>query len=305
MNKTSGPLISVIVPAYYSFTTIESSLNALMLQTYRDFEVIVVNSSPEEQTGRIVREGFPNVKFIQSPERLLPHAARNVGIDIARGDLLVFTDPDCVADKEWLETLVGAFEGGRKAVVGSMGLAGTGWLEYGIHLCKFHPLLPGLSSSKKTCAPTANAAYCRDLWESIGPFPGEVFAGDGIISWRASSLGQAPFFIPKAVVRHFHKEIFGSFCRQRFSRGREYALVRLKLLGPPTILTWLSLVFSWAVVGWVLLRAGKNAISAGWGRMFFLTLPVQLAGHLMWALGESFEAVGILFRTGFAGGRDA
>jgi hypothetical protein len=199
-----------------------------------------------------------------------------------------------MADPEWLETLIAAFEEGKEALVGSMGLAGRSWLEKGIHLCKFHWLLPGLKSSAKFCAPTANAAYSRKLWEIIGPFPGDVFAGDGIVSRRASSLGRVPLFVPKAVVRHFHSDTFRNYCSQRFYRGREYAWARMKLMGDSTFLTWLSLFFSWAAVGLVLLRAGKNSISAGWGRMFFLTLPVQIAGHLMWALGESFGASEIL-----------
>ena len=304
MSNQTGPRISVVIPAYYSETTIENSLEALMLQTYRDFEVIVVNSSPEENTGRIVRGNFPDVTFVQSPERLLPHAARNVGVNISRGKFLVFTDPDCIADPEWLETLVAAFEEGKEALVGSMGLAGRSWLEKGIHLCKFHWLLPGLKSSAKFCAPTANAAFSRKLWEIIGPFPGEVFAGDGIVSRRASLHGHAPLFIPGAVVRHFHGDTFTIFCIQRFCRGREYAWARMKLMGDSTFLTWLSLAFSWAAVGWVLLRAGKNSIIAGWGRIFFLTLPVQIAGHLFWSLGESYGAAALLFRRElFRGGR--
>lgn len=290
MSNKDDYSISVVLPAYYSYTTIEKSLEALVRQTYRDFEVIVVNSSPEENTGRIVREKFPGVKFIQSSGRLLPHAARNVGVDASQGDLLVFTDPDCIADPGWLETLAEASKRGAEVLVGSMGLAGDGWVEKGIHLCKFHWLLPGLKPAAKTCAPTANALYSRDIWEEIGPFSSEVFAGDGILSWKAFQLGQAPFFVPEAVVKHFHKETWGSFCRQRFSRGREYAGVRLRLMGEPTLLTWLSLVFSCASLGLVLLRAGNNARIAGWGKTFWGTLPVQITGHFAWALGESVGA---------------
>lgn len=296
MSNQPGPRISVVIPAYYSETTIEMSLEALMLQAYRDFEVILVNSSPEENTGRMAREKFPDVIFIQSPERLLPHAARNLGVSISRGKFLVFTDPDCIADPEWLETMVAAFEEGKEALVGSMGLAGRSWLEKGIHLCKFHWLLPGMKSSAKFCAPTANAAYSRNLWRIIGPFPGEVFAGDGIVSRRASLHGHRPLFIPGAVVRHFHRDSFTEYCSQRFYRGREYAWARMKLAEDSSLLTWLSLAFSWAALGWVLLRAAKNSIHAGWGSIFFLTLPVQIAGHLMWALGESFGAAAMLFR---------
>lgn len=296
MNTMPTPLVSVVIPAYYSSLTIEDSLAALRLQTYRDFEVIVVNSSPEEQTGKIVRELFPEVEFIQISVRLLPHAARNAGVEFAQGELLVFTDPDCEAEPDWLARLVDTYVSGVSAMVGAMGFAGSNWLETGIHLCKFHKLLSGLKSSLKHCAPTANAAYSRELWQKIGPFPGEVFAGDGILSWRAAQQGQRPLFIPEAVVRHRHLDRLGDFCLQRFLRGREYSLVQFKFMGLLSSFTWLRLIFSWVTIGWVLLRAGKDAFQAGWGGAFILTLPVQAAGHWMWALGESWGAIEFIAR---------
>ncbi len=124
MSEEGGPRVSVVIPTYYSSSTLEISLEALRRQRYRDFEVIVVNSSPEEETGRIVRERYPEVVFVQSPVRLYPHAARNEGIGRARGEVLVFTDPDCEPAPDWLERLVAACDGGTRVVVGAMGLAG-------------------------------------------------------------------------------------------------------------------------------------------------------------------------------------
>ena len=295
MSTGPAPRLSVVIPAYYSSSTIAISLAALRRQIYRDFEAVVVNSSQEEDTARVVRGRYPEVTFIQSPVRLLPHAARNAGIERARGELLVFTDPDCEAAPDWLATLAEAYDAGVKAMVGAMGLAGDSWMEKGIHLLKFHWLLPGLERAEKYCAPTANAAYSRTLYEKIGPFNGEVFAGDGIMSWRAAQQGHPPVFVPKAVVRHRHDNSLVELCLQRYRRGKEYALVRTRHMGEPSLSTWLSLLVSWAAIGWVIVRAGKDAFRAGWGGAFLSTLPIQLAGHWAWAWGESVGALGLLF----------
>ena len=295
MKMESTPRVSVIIPAYFSFSTIAASLTSLKKQSFQNFEVIVVNSSPEDLTKRTVQECYPEALFVQSPVRLLPHAARNSGVEHAQGELLVFTDPDCEADPEWLKNLVAVFDSGKEALTGAMGFAGSGWLETGIHLCKFHWLLPGLESEGKQCAPTANAAFSRRLWQKIGPFPGDIYAGDGVVSWRALQQGHLPFFVPEAVTRHHHKESLKELCRQRFLRGRDYAYAQITVMGKSTALDWLRLTFSWSAAGLVLLRAGRAAFRVGWGREFLLTLPVQFLGHCLWALGESCGALLLLF----------
>ncbi len=296
MNAPQRPLVSVIIPAYYSATMIPGCLDALRRQTCRSFEVIVVNSSPETQTESLVRSRYPEVRFEQHPVRLLPHAARNRGAALSRGDLLVFTDPDCDADPRWLEQLVSAFGEDCQALVGAMDLSSHSLREQAIHLVKFHWLLCGLGDGTRFCAPTANAAYTRRLWDRIGPFPGGYYAGDGILSYRAVLAGHAPRFVPSAVVRHHHLEPAMYLVRQRFSRGRDYARARLVEMGVPGVTGWLRLIFSWAALPLVLVRAERDASRCGWLRPYLLTLPVQAAGHGLWELGESCGALELLVR---------
>jgi len=303
MNQLEDPLVSIVIPAYHSSATIGGTLRALRLQTYSRFELIVVNSSPDLETGQRVKEGFPEATFIQKPQRLLPHAARNIGAEKAIGNLLVFTDPDCLAERDWLEKMVDAHRTGLKAIVGSMGLAGGGWRATGIHLCKFHWLLPGLPASNKRCAPTANAAYSRDIWETIGPFPGSVYAGDGVLSRKAAAVGHEPRFVPEAMVRHHHSESLMSFLKQRVERGRDYARVRVTVLEEKSLQDRLSMLFSFLALPLVLFRSWKNSFRCGWSREWWVTLPVQAAGHLGWALGESMETAGMLLRGVTKGGK--
>ncbi|HSL82774.1 MAG TPA: glycosyltransferase family A protein, partial [Thermoanaerobaculia bacterium] len=124
----SGLRVSVVIPAYLSHATIAGCLAALRLQDYRSFEVVVVDSSPDERTAREVR-AFPEVRLVRSPLRLLPHAARNAGVAESRGELLVFTDPDVYARPEWLRDLVAAYGAAGQPVVGSISCHGRRRLD--------------------------------------------------------------------------------------------------------------------------------------------------------------------------------
>src|ERR1700693_1391483 len=104
------PRVSVIIPAFCSTGTLPQCLARLREQRFRDFEVVLVNSSPEPATADLTRRHFPEARFEQSPVRLLPHAARNAGVRLAQGEILVFTDPDCYMHPDTLEQLVAAQE---------------------------------------------------------------------------------------------------------------------------------------------------------------------------------------------------
>jgi len=283
--------ISVVIPAYHSQRTVGACLAALRRQTLAPDEIIVVNSSPESETGAIVKRDYPEVIFEQSPVRLLPHAARNRGVELATGDVLVFTDPDCEAAPDWLAALVAGVATGHQCLIGAMDIKRDTWWQVGIHLCKFHPLLPGLASGPRVHAATANACYTRELWQQIGPFPASAFCGDGVLSWRAAETGHAPRFVPGAVVKHDHDAGVVGLCRQRYRRGYDYGLVRREWHSTAKWSVWLALLFSPAALPWVMARAGWDAFRAGWTGRFLATMPVQALGHLLWALGESRAAL--------------
>ncbi|HYL35057.1 MAG TPA: glycosyltransferase [Bryobacteraceae bacterium] len=281
------PLVSVIAPAYYSYSTLEACLEGLRQQTFQDFETIVVNSSPEDQTARLVAQRFPDVHFEQSPRRLLPHAARNRGVDLACGRWLAFTDPDCVPETGWLNALVDAGRRGHGVVVGAMGLAGDSAYQRAVHLCKFAAWLPGSSEGWRTIAPTANALYTREAWEAVGPFRGDSFSSDTLHSWHAAAKGFHPWFEPRAVVVHRHDGSMRSFLRERHSRGEDFARLRVAEEKRSKFWAALHLLALPAIPLLELARVGRRAIGSGWTQAFFWTAPLQLAANTAWALGEA------------------
>jgi GT2 family glycosyltransferase len=281
------PRVSIVIPAYYSHDTVAETLNAFRAQTYRDFEVVIVNSSPETITQELIRGQFPEANFEQSPTRLFPHAARNRAIERSTGELLVFTDPDCRARPDWLATLVAAHDAGHAVVGGSMELASDRWFERGAHLVKFSWLLSGLLPGPRWIVPSANALYPRSLFDKIGPADDVLFCGDAVLAWRANDAGAQPWFEPRAVVEHRHEGNLLSFLRLRFRRGREFALARMAFEGWSRLRAAINALLMPILMLLTLLRSAKDAFSAGWGRHYLMTLPVQLVGQFGWCLGEA------------------
>ena len=116
MSGPAAPRVSVIVPVYQSEATLERCLDALDAQTLRDFEAIFVDSSPGEASGLLLqRRAEPWLRVERSTKRLWMHAARNLGARLARSDVLVFTDPDCVPEPAWLELIYQRPQGETRA----------------------------------------------------------------------------------------------------------------------------------------------------------------------------------------------
>jgi glycosyltransferase involved in cell wall biosynthesis len=286
---TAAPRVSVIVPAYHSAATVASCLEALEAQTAGDLEVILVNSSPGDETGEIAAR-FPRVTYLESTERLLPHAARNLGVEAARGALLAFTDPDCRPHPDWLARLLEATHAGHPVVCGAIEPThGLTWGERGVHMCKYHFRLGGLPAGPTDIAGTANACLTREVWEAVGPFEGDRFSGDGLLSWRAAARGFGPWFEPRAVVEHRNAEPLGmhGLWRERLARGRDFGEGRVAFQRWSRARAVAYLAALPAVPVAMTLRAGADALHVGRIRMWLATLPVQLAGHLAWCLGEA------------------
>jgi len=284
------PQVSVIIPAYQSHDTIASCLQTLRAQTYRDFETIVVDSSPD------ARCEFPETLFVRSPVRLLPQAARNRGAELARGFLFVFTDPDVSFDPRWLEELVRSHQQSGDPISGAIDCFGSRWLDQGIHLCKFSKWLPGGSPRPIDSAPTCNLLVTRALYEAIGGFRDDEFLGDLVFSWDALRRGERLVFEPAAVVFHEHRHRIGSFLRERFERGILFAGVRIRWHGGRRATALFYLAVSALPIRYprILALVAGQAWRAGWRRRYFSTFPLFAAGHAASLAGECLGYVRFL-----------
>lgn len=98
--------VSVVIPTYNQAPWLERTLGAVAGQTARPLEVIVVDDGSRDETPRILERiaaEYPvPLRIVRRPNGG-PGAARNSGLEAARGDVVAFTDSDAVPRSDWLE----------------------------------------------------------------------------------------------------------------------------------------------------------------------------------------------------------
>jgi len=97
------PYVSVIIPVYNQLGLLQKCLTALENQTYPSelYEVIVVDNGSKENVKSLANQ-YPQIVLTRE---LRPgsYAARNKGISLAKGDVLAFTDADCIPAEDWIK----------------------------------------------------------------------------------------------------------------------------------------------------------------------------------------------------------
>ncbi|MGB2875029.1 MAG: glycosyltransferase [Gaiellaceae bacterium] len=97
--------VSVVIPAYDAEATVGAAISSALSQTYRDFEIVVVDDGSRDATG-LIASAFPEPVRLVRQENGGVAAARNRGIAEAAGELIAFCDADDVLLPQHLEVLV-------------------------------------------------------------------------------------------------------------------------------------------------------------------------------------------------------
>jgi glycosyltransferase involved in cell wall biosynthesis len=201
--------VSVVIPLYNDASTIGSCLDSVLSQDYPGdrFEVIVVDNGSTDGSDRIAAQ-HP-VTLVYERDTLTSYAARNRGISAARGDIVVFTDSDCLPRPGWLRALVEAFEDDAVPAAGGPIEEAPPDSDLDRLIRELFPI-PNVERLQGTYLPAivgGNAAYRRDLLLKVGMFNAALYTGGDLdLSWRVQKLaGQSAVFVPQAVVIHDHR----------------------------------------------------------------------------------------------------
>lgn len=116
--------VSVVVPTYNRPDLLHRCLTALLDQTVEanTYEIIIVDDGANDEVKRLVeamgRATEANLRYIAVTQSQGPAAARNVGWRAAGGEIIAFTDDDCIPEPGWLQAGLAAFKDG---IVGASG----------------------------------------------------------------------------------------------------------------------------------------------------------------------------------------
>ena len=277
---TQPARVSVIVPVRNRRQLLRRLLDGLAVQTYPDFEVIVVDDGSTDgsaEEGRVDAARGRPVRVVQGPAAGAVQA-RAAGVAVATGEILAFTDSDCVPRPDWLERGVAAVEAGAGVVQGrTVPSRPMGPLERAMNVDRDDGIFA-----------TCNVFYRRGAYEAAGGFdlaagqamgfrPGAQarglgFGEDTLLGWRVRRA-EGGAYAPEAVVEHhvFPPDISEALRRAAMTGGfpalvrrvpelREHTLVHRTFLGTARVP-----LYSAAVAGLVGRRRTAAALAGWWG----------------------------------------
>ncbi len=102
--KLGCQLVSIIIPVYNEGRFISKCLESINNQTYKNFEVIVINDGSTDNSVDLVRDSRNVSLFMQVHSG--PGSAKNFGTRVAKGEILVFIDGDMYLDKDYLKNII-------------------------------------------------------------------------------------------------------------------------------------------------------------------------------------------------------
>jgi glycosyltransferase involved in cell wall biosynthesis/GT2 family glycosyltransferase len=189
------PFFSVIVPSYERHASLDALVNQLSKQVERDFELIIVDQSKKAWERASEVYPFP-ITYFQSPVRGAIKA-RNNGAFLASGNVLAFTDDDCLPDPEWLCNARFYFQDNK-----TVGVEGRIYSDK-----KDNPAWRPVSNEgfEGIGFMTANLFVRSAVFQHLGGFDLQFdhphFREDTDFGWRMLNLGKVPY---ASLVSVFH-----------------------------------------------------------------------------------------------------
>ena len=224
---TDAPAVSVVVAAYDAANTLGDCLRSLRALAYpKDrLEILVVDNASRDDTAAVARGFAPEVAVLTEARRGAA-AARNRGIAAARGDVVAFTDADCVVERDWLAELVPALGDPTVGVVGGRILARRPCNRIAAFGEDLHDHAAAMASVPPY-AITMNWVSPKRVLDEVGRFD-EAFlrCQDVDLAYRIVQAGYRLAYAERAVVRHRNRSTLRGLWREARLHGQGAVAIR-------------------------------------------------------------------------------
>lgn len=213
-----GQLVSVVIPNWNGEAFLSVCLGSLAQQTYKDFEVVLVDNASTDGSLALVEEQFPWVKVILLPENRGFATAVNEGIRRSHGQYIGLLNNDTEVAPHWLEELARALNSHPEVGICASKMlgfpdgeiidaAGDGYCRYGFAFKIGRGELDRgqYDTSRKVFGASGGAAlYRRSVLEEMGLFDEDFFMQyeDVDLNFGAQLRGHSCLYVPKAIIYH-------------------------------------------------------------------------------------------------------
>ena len=283
----------MIVASFNTIDTIDGCLSSLADQEGDEpFEVVVIDSS-SDGTAEIVRR-FPGVALHTFADRKFPGEARNLGAARSEGEILAFTDADCIPGRRWIREIVDAHRRSDPVIGGTIDNANpesrVGWAYF---FCELNQWMPGTPAGYMDDIPTGNLSVKRWAFDRYGPFLEGTYSSDTAFNWRIAEDGHRPLFVPAMQVGHVNVTDLGEYLRRKVFHGRCFAGMRVaeRRFSRARRVSYAALSLGLPLL--LSARAIRNVLGRGcYRREFAAAFPLVFLGLAAWSWGELLGYLG-------------
>lgn len=196
MKSRTTDLLSIII-VVKNDRGIAATLSAIHdIKSNVPYEVIVIDSSEPSRLVDI-KQAHPWVRWEQFPvsNRRTTPEQRNRGLELAKGNVIVFIDANCVPEASWLQAMTMSFDKGETIVCGPVHDLGQNNL---VHYAPEH----GAGKYVAVCT-TINVGVKREVFDRIGGFDESFSFGQDVdLFWRARDAGYKIYYDPLVIIGH-------------------------------------------------------------------------------------------------------
>jgi glycosyltransferase involved in cell wall biosynthesis len=313
-SEKALPFISVIIPVLNGEGRLENCLASLQRQTYpkERFEIIVADGRSTDRTVEIAREY--GAKVVDNPGRIVA-TGRNAGIQVAQGELLAFTDDDCILPSDWLAKAEQYLRDDSVGGVGGPTLlpdSATDFSKAVLTLFRWASLVGYsvqsdlLLTSDARDLPGCNVVYQARAIEQAGSYRKELITAEDVdMNLRVIGIGYRLVYAPDLMVWHnkrdeplrlFHQIRRFAIGRVQLGRFHKNALRPLHLIAAvftpcalvvlvTSVGSGLTIQSAVALMTALLSLASMAYYSSGSGKITFLMIPVTIIFLVAWSVG--------------------
>lgn len=221
---------TVLICTYKRKELLDNCLFHLIKSSSQKPDEIVVVDGEEGGIKDLIdkwQKVYPNIKYIPIKNINLAHS-RNIGLKYCRGDIICFTDDDCVVEKDWLKKIIKLHKEHPEAggIGGKVLSLKDRLIDKVANLCVFP--FPEKSGYLRTIC-GANASYKKEAMARVGKFDENLVRGEDVdFNWRIIKAGYKIYYCNDLIVYHRHRDRWRDLFYQLFMYGRNYYLVRKK-----------------------------------------------------------------------------
>jgi GT2 family glycosyltransferase len=287
-------LASVILCTHNRSRLLGRALRSLSRQTAApdEFEIVVVDDGSTDGTAEVCSSAgrdMPNLRYAAMGRNCGLAAAANRGIRTAKGRLLLFTDDDCIAQRDWVKCLAASLER-HPITVGAIQSPLSSYVQFCYNISQFHPFMSRPREGWARSIAGGNMGIRRSLLEQLGGFDEASRVPDMEFLFRAWSRGHRVRFVPRAVIIHDpDRTNLAAVLRNASEHASEMILLRNRfaaLLRTPFLLRSPELVL---LASPLIALTGTFRVywnNPGLAR-YFWTGPLVFAQKLAWCWGAS------------------